>query len=510
MADSRIEPVAPAGQGPAPQAPRADGMARTALRGSVWTLVGHGSHQVLRLGCNLLLTRLLFPAVFGQMALVQTFVVALGMFSDIGTAPAIIQSRHGDDPRFLNTLWSIAAVRGVLLWVGTWIVAIPAASFYDQPLLRWLIPVSGFASVLQGLEATSRHTAKRHLRLGRLTAVEITGQVGEITAIILLVLAYRSVHGPNDPGAAWALVGGNLVGSAIRLVLSHTALPGIRHRFTFAREYVRQQLAFGRWVFVSTALVFLAGQLDRLIFGKTIPIAMLGIYGIAAMASAIPSEVVLKLGSAVVFPAFSRVSGRSDFARVFWRVRLVFLMGGAVLVSGLVASGPYLIRLLYDARYSEAAWILQYLAMASWFRILGTTNEAAMLAFGRPAWLAAGNAAKVAGMVGLVPLGMHLDGFRGAMLGLVLAEMARYGVSAVAAARRGLRGVERDLAVTVLIGAAATGGGFAGRAVASTAHPDLAGFLCAGTAVVAIWAALAAIGWRRAQVGQMLKLIRNG
>lgn len=485
-------------------------LARKAIRGSVWTLAGHVSAQVLRIGSNLLLTRLLFPAVFGQMTLIQIFVLGLGMFSDIGTGPAIVQNPRGDEPRFLHTLWSVQVLRGFALWAGTWVIAWPVASFYGQPELFWLIPATGFASVLQGFESTAVHTAKRHLLYGRLTLMDLGAQVATVAAIIALVLLHRAWYGPDAPGAVWAVVGGNLVGSAVRLVLTHTTLDGIRHRFVLDRGIVRSQLAFGRWVFLSTALTFLAAQLDRLIFGRAIPLDLLGIYGIALMAASIPSEVVLKLGQAVVFPAFSRVATRPDFSRVFGGVRLLFLLGGALLVSGLVASGPYLVRVLYDARYAEAGWILQFLSVMAWFQILGIANEAALLALGKPHWLAAGNGLKVAGLALLVPAGFHLDGFRGALVGLVLAEVCKYGVSAVAAARRGLSGVARDLAVTGFIALTSAAGLWAGRALRLPSHPDLGGFLVAGTTVVLLWTVAVLGGWRRGHGSEILGLLRRG
>lgn len=484
-------------------------LARSALRGSVWTLIGHGTNQLMRLGSNLLLTRLLFPAVFGQMALVQIFVLGLGMFADIGSGPAIIQSPWGDDRRFLDTVWTLQFIRGVVLCLGTCVIALPVAAFYDQPELAWLIPAAGVGCIIQGFESTSWNTLKRHLRIGRVVVVDLISQAAGMLSVLGFVVWYRSAHGANDPKAVWAVLGGMLLGNTIRMILTHTALPGQRHRFLIDREHARRLMGFGRWVFISTALTFLGGQLDRLIFGKTIPIALLGVYGIAAMAAAIPSEAVLKLGSSVLFPAFSRVRARGDFARVFSRVRVLFLFGGALLVTGLVAAGPYLVRILWDARYADAAWMVRFLAFLAWFQILGATNEAAMLADGKPYWLAAGNLAKVAGMAGFVSLGFHFDGFRGALVGLVLAEASRYGVSAIAAHRRGLGSPALDVGVTLLIGAVALAGHAAGNSLAATAHPDLAGFLAAGAVVVLSWTLIVLASGGRAHAQQLVSTLRS-
>ena len=71
----------------------------------------------MRLGSNLILTRLLVPEAFGTMALVNALVMGLTMFSDMGTGPAIQKCAHGDEPEFLDTVWSVQAIRGGVLWL---------------------------------------------------------------------------------------------------------------------------------------------------------------------------------------------------------------------------------------------------------------------------------------------------------------------------------------------------------------------------------------------------------
>lgn len=85
------------------------------MRGVAISLGTTVAQQLIRLGSNLILTRLLFPEAFGLMALVQTFMTGLAMFSDIGIGPSIIQNRRGEDPDFLNTAWTIQIGRGVML-----------------------------------------------------------------------------------------------------------------------------------------------------------------------------------------------------------------------------------------------------------------------------------------------------------------------------------------------------------------------------------------------------------
>ena len=95
------------------------------LRSSVVTIAGYGFNQVVRLGSNLILTRLLFPEAFGLMALVNVFMMGVVLLSDLGISQSVMQSKRGDDPVFLDTAWTVQIVRGSILTV----VAVVASCF---------------------------------------------------------------------------------------------------------------------------------------------------------------------------------------------------------------------------------------------------------------------------------------------------------------------------------------------------------------------------------------------
>ncbi len=479
------------GQSPSTSPPAA--IAAPAIRGSIWAMGGYAASQLLRLGSNLVLTRLLFPAVFGQMALVFIFIQGLQMFSDVGIGPAIIQNSRGDETKFLDTAWTLQAARGVALWLACWVIAWPLASFYGQPMLRWLLPAAGLTAMIAGFESTSVHTLQRHLRLERLTVLDLAAQITGIAGTVFAALGDRWLYGPDHPGAVWAVVCGSLVSSAARLALSFTFLPGARNRLHLDREAMGQLFRFGRWIFVSTMLTFLAGQADRLIFAKMIPIALFGVYSIASMLASLPTQAVLKLGGSVVFPAYSRLVGRSDFGTLFWRVRLPMLIFGGAIVSSLVACGPFLVRFIYDPRYLEAGWLLQFLSATAWFQILECTNGAALLAKGHVRWVAAGSAAKIVGMLAAIPIGFRLGGFEGAMVGLVVSEIMKYLTAAAGAAWAGLAGFGRDALFTAAIAGISAAGFAAGRLVLERGARDVAALIVSvvGTGLpwlgVAVW-----------------------
>jgi O-antigen/teichoic acid export membrane protein len=424
----------------------------TVSRGAAWMMVGYGGSQALRFGSNLILTRLLLREDFGVMAIVNALLIGLQLFSDVGIGPSIIQSSRGDDPKFLNTAWTMQILRGFMLWLCACALAIPVASFYEYPQLAWIIPVAGGTALIAGFNSTRLFTAYRHLDLGRISMLELGAQAAGI--LVMIVWAYR------DP-SIWSLVAGGLVSSLAKLALSHTLLQGCANRLHWEKAALGSLLRFGRWIFFSTLLTFMVGQSDRLIFGKMVPFAMLGVYSMGALLAAMPAVALGRLASGVLFPLYSRVlNAGQDLRAMFGRVRRPILVLAGWMFALLAGGGVAMVDVLYPDDFAQAGVFLQILALGSWFAVLESTNGAALLARGEAHWTAAGNAAKLVGMVVLIPLGHYLGGFPGAVVGLSLSEIPRYAVSAWAAARAGLKGWALDLGSTAWLLATAALGWF--------------------------------------------------
>ena len=420
------------------------------IRGTIWTTGGYGASQVVRLAVNLVLTRLLQPHMFGLMTLVNIFVQGLQGFSDVGIGPAIIQSKRGDEPAFLNTAWTVQVLRGVMLGGVAALIAWPVARLYGEEELMWLLPVAGLAAVIAGFNSTSLFTLNRHLQVGALTLRMLVAQVVGAAAMLIWAMIHPSV---------WALLAGNLAAALATVAFSHMLLPGMRNRFQWDRSAAREMMKFGRWIFISTLLTFLALQADRLIFGKLISLHDLGVYGVAAMMAALPTQAILRLGGVVVFPAYSRaMAAGSVFQHVFDRVRLPLLAGAGLVTAALVAGGHHVIELLYDPRYHRAGWMLQLLAVSGWFQVMQVTNGSALLALGSPRSVAAGNMVKLAAMVAFVPLGFWSHGLLGGIVGIILSDALKYAASSFLAHRKGLHMLGKDLMLSLLVAVTGAGG----------------------------------------------------
>jgi len=416
-----------------------------ALNATFWTIVQYGAGQGLRLVNSYILTRLLLPEAMGQMTLVTTLIVGITMLSDIGLAPSVIQSPRGDEPSFLNTAWTLQVLRGGALWLLALLLAWPAAKFYHDPKLTLIFSVLALSTVFQGLNSTGLLTISRHMGVRMQFFVEFSTQI--VALIVTLTCAYywRNV---------WALVVGNLASLLYKMLFSHSPLlPGIRNRFHWDRTALKDILHFGKWIFLGTAFYFFASQADRLYLGRFVPLAVLGVYGIAYQISDVPRSVINAFSYRVGYPFIAKIIHlpMPEFRVQFLHYRRFVLLLGALLLSVMVIWGDVVIRKLYKPAYAnDAAWMVPILAIGLWHTLMYQTTSPVLLSLGKSKYNAVGNAVFCFTMLAAIPISFHFWGLLGAVIAVAAGDFPLYCVFQFGATREGVRPLKQDLQMTLV------------------------------------------------------------
>lgn len=408
------------------------------VRGSALAIVGYGGVQAIRLIRSLILTRLLFPEVFGLMSLVWVVMYGLEMLSDVGLGPAIMRHKRGDDPDFLNTAWTMQAIRGAALWVASCVVALPMAAFYGASDLAQLIPVAGLTALIGGFYSTALYTCRRRMEFGRLTVLELSNEIVAFVVTILWVY-----FAPN----VWALVGGALISRLLFTIASHVALPGIQNRFRWDYSSVRELVGFGKWIFFSSAFQFLSTQSDRMLLGYYLNMALLGTYSIAVMLSEAVQALVIKINYGVLFPAYGNVLLKDpDRLRfVYYRARLGTDVLLILPIAVLMILGTRVVELLYDARYHDAGWMLQVLCVRLLMTSALSNSESCLVVLGQPQYAVIQNVCRTVWTLVGIPVGWHLMGLKGAVWAVALSEVPVVVVLWIGLARNHVLSVRSEL-----------------------------------------------------------------
>lgn len=415
---------------------------KLAISAAIWTIIDYGLGQILRLISNIILTHLLQPQYFGIMAIAHILRNGIELFSDLGIAQSIVNNKRGEDPAFLNTAWTLQIIRGFIVWFFCLLMTFPVAKFYNNEQFFWLIPVVGLFSVFNGFTSTSINTLQRRMDLRKLTRYEVTLYTFSLSTGIILAWVSPTL---------WSLAIGTIVASIYRMISSHWLIKGYSNRFAWDKDAVQQILSFGKWMFLSSMLMFLSDQADRLILGKLLSFQMLGVYTVANTLACIPKEVIKQLSYKVIFPAISNQVDlpRSALRAKIIRQRRLILIGLAILLALLVTVGDLVISVLYNKNYVDATWMMPILSCGIWFSLLFYTISPALLAIGKPLYSAQSN---LAGFI-LVSLGLPLAfnhyGMIGSIIVIAFSDLPLYLVNLYGLWREKLSCIAQDIQSTI-------------------------------------------------------------
>jgi O-antigen/teichoic acid export membrane protein len=383
----------------------------------------------------------------------------------------------------------VQVLRGGLLFLVTCLFAYPTALVYHEPRLVYMLPAAAVVTVLGGFNSTALFAVRRHLLVGRLTLLEVGAQLTGVVVMCTLARMHPSV---------WAMIAGLATTSTVMLVGGYFLLPGYRNRFAWDRDALRDLFHFGKWVFVSTTILFCAMQLDRLMLGRMISLSELGVYSVAAAIAMLPNLLLQALSGTVLYPLLSRLA-RNSTQTLRDRLpdaREILLAPAIFCVTGVVLEAPTFFALLYNESYADAGRIARLLSLGVWLSIIGFTLERALLAIGDTRSPAAANFVKlVASAIG-ASVGFSLAGLAGFIVGYACGATCGHAALLYQAAARGLSAWREDVRMSALLALTVALGLSLAQSVEDAYGPI--------AREIAVWSYLAALGvWAAMKLRQL-------
>ena len=266
---------------------------RTAVAKIGWTITSYALVQLIRLLNNIVLARLLAPPLFGLMLIVNTIRVGIELLSDLGISQNIISNPHGSSPKFLDTAWTLQVLRGLFLGIVCFFSGGFLADLVGHRELARVLPVAALFFIFTGFDSTGRFLAQKNLLVKRLSIFEVGVALFSFAAHVSLALVTPTI---------WALILGSVLTGAATLVASFFLVPGLRHRIVIDPVSVRQLINFGKWIFLSSIVYFMAMNFDRMYLSLQISLTELGIFGIARTLSDMVTLLVARCGNMLLFP----------------------------------------------------------------------------------------------------------------------------------------------------------------------------------------------------------------
>ena len=107
-------------------------LSQRVVRSGFWAFALRIADRLFKLIRTIVLARILTPSDFGLMGIALLAVFTLRTFSQTGFQAALIQKRESIK-EYLDAVWTVSALRGLVLFIALYLVASPISMVFDNP-----------------------------------------------------------------------------------------------------------------------------------------------------------------------------------------------------------------------------------------------------------------------------------------------------------------------------------------------------------------------------------------
>ncbi len=405
---------------------------KLALKGAFWSFLGFGVVYVLRFFSWPIMTRLLggdeeAKILLGAMAVVDTFMLGLIFLSDVGINLSVIRNERGSEASFQNTAWTIQMMRGVILFALTLLLARPAAELLGQnftpeqvDLVTTALMVSGFSSILLGLQSTKWAIAQRDLNTRAIVGIEVGSYLFSFLVRVCWVIISPTI---------WALVAGGLAENVLKAGLSWMLPNGVRNKFAWDKEAAKEIWVFGRWIMLSSALTYAARESGLLVMTARTDLNFISEFKLSWLYASLVVTAIMQMGYKVMYPTFSDLlkQGKHDsFMKALTRARLAVIALTWVAAIGVMLVGPFVAGYLFDDNWYRFEWIMPIMGAGVMFVIIGSSYDHAIIAKEETMINALLQGVYFVVLVAAILVGFRINGQIGAVTGFAAVSLIHY------------------------------------------------------------------------------------
>jgi lipopolysaccharide exporter len=388
------------------------------FRGDLFaTTFAFGMQAILRLLSSLILTRILLPEAYGTITILLSVLYLIGNILDTNVSLFIVRDKNAEQPRYLNTAWTLRLGRsllsGAVLFVGAPLIATKA---YNLPDLMLPLRVFSLWFLIDGFESMGFALAIRRKQARLQMYSELAASVVSTTFSIVYCYLYHTF---------WGIAFGILLNRLIMTVLSHQFYRDLRPRLFIDLAAAREILVYSKFTIPSSLLSLGLNQFDKIVFLRLFDLRLLGIYGLAGNIAGSIEALISKISQAVLYPRCAHnFRENPDTATKRYYTENTKLFAGIIAMPAAVAGAAHLIiTLLYDPRYSDAGSVLQALAIRAVLLSFASPAEDLLISAGQFHVILIGNVLRATWIVVASLVGYYFFGFSGFVYGLSLSGL---------------------------------------------------------------------------------------
>jgi len=344
------------------------------IRGVTWTGISRFLTQTIQLFTTIILARLLFPKDFGVVGIAGMFIQLESTLNRMGLPSAIIHKENLDDEHLSSVFWA-NIVASLVLCSVTILMSGLIASFFRDNLVKFVLIALSFMFIGGSFQGVQNALFAKKLEFKKLAFVSISEILSNgIVSVLLAILQF----------GVWSLVWGRLCGVITGAIVTWI-MSSWRPKFVFVLPKFKELFNFGINVMGVNMLDCAYVNVDRLIVGRFLGVAPLGVYTMAYNFVTLPQRKFSSIITEVAFPAFSKIQKDNDkIARNYLKMLHYISVVSFPLLSGLLIVAPEFVKSLLGEKWLGIIMPLQIMCIAGIVKSIGATAGSLFYSKGRP------------------------------------------------------------------------------------------------------------------------------
>ncbi|MFT6221656.1 MAG: O-antigen/teichoic acid export membrane protein [Candidatus Endobugula sp.] len=331
--------------------------------------------NLVRLSSNLVVARLLSPEAFAITGLAASVMFAFNMISDAGFRAFILRHKEGDETYLLKTLWTLRLVRNTIIAVLMFAFSDAIASYFAIEDLALVLKVLCLAFILEGFVPIGFLAIERQNKIARIMYVRFSCSV--ISTMFMVLGVYYTQN-------YWPMIAAMIVNHALYIIIGSFFIGWHGSGFALNKKIFLELMAWAKYIIPSSVITLLLVQFDKLMLGKTLSMAELGIYFIAINFSAAAATFTIEYARGVLQPYFSLIYRESPelyLEKVYQKKQRLSMLFAFLL--GVLSGGSYLFfDFFYDDRYSSGGLYLSILLVTPIMTLITYSSEVTLILYG--------------------------------------------------------------------------------------------------------------------------------
>ncbi|MBE9585876.1 lipopolysaccharide biosynthesis protein [Mucilaginibacter sp. JRF] len=381
--------------------------------GIFWNFLQLVINQSFAFGLKLILAKLLFPSQFGLVGMATVFTGFVQVLNDLGVGAALVQRKKEDlrKEHYHTAFWTGVAWSVFLYAVMALGVANIAASFYNQPMLKSIIPAISIGILLSPINLVHKAQLTKQMNFKKLAFIDNTANI--TAGVIAIILAVSGA-------GVWALVFNAVATVVVAMPLFFNATRW-KPAFIFEKKAFKEVFGFGIYTTGSNILNYLYNNLDYLLIGKLLGASALGIYTLAFVLTDTFRSRLMAVINNVMYPMYGKKQNDPEsLKRYYLKVVLFNCLFIFPIMSCFLVDGDRIVVGIFGDKWQETVMPLRLLAVSVMMHILVSGNTALLRGLGRPGLEMRQQLLKAFIFLPSLAVGIHYYGIVGAAYAILL------------------------------------------------------------------------------------------